>query len=167
MDTNVHRWEIYYNNSSVWFAIDGVLVHTISSATTTYSNTLNLPIRTENINSGDSITNVTMEIRVATIYRLGNLETQPTSKYQAGTTAGVICKYGAGNLRGIIISGVVNNAQVDLYDNTAASGTLLWSSGAMTNQTVPFDLQFQSMTFSTGLTMVVSAANCNALVIYE
>ena len=63
--------------------------------------------------------------------------------------------------------GVVDNAQVVLYDNTAASGTILWDSGTMGSQTIPFDINFHSLPFSNGLTLVISAANCNVLVIYE
>jgi hypothetical protein len=78
-----------------------------------------------------------------------------------------VLKYNAGNLHKLIISGVVNNAVITLYDNTSAGGTILWASGAMGAQTQPFDLDFDATPFSIGLTLVISAANANCMVIYE
>lgn len=165
--TNVNAYEIYITNSRVYFVINGILVHAVVASAATWTATMNLPVRLSNTNSSSLNVNKTMLCRVATIYRLGNLETQPTSVYQAGTTAGVICKYGAGNLHGLIISGIVNNAVVTLYDNFAASGTVLWSSGAMSANTTPFSIDFHNAPFSNGLTLVIGTANCNVLVIYE
>jgi len=167
MDLNVHIYEIYFTNSNVWFVIDGDLVHTVYSATETWTDTTDLYIRAENYNTNGLDEDILLGIRVATIYRLGNLSTQPISKYQSGTTAGVILKRGSGNLHGLVISGVANNSVITLYDNTAASGTVIWSSGAMGSQTQPFALDFHSLPFSIGLTLVISAANSNLLAIYE
>jgi len=137
------------------------------ATTQTWTATLNLPLRSENTNYNDSITNVTMEVFVSAVYRLGELNSRPSSYTQSGTTAGVVLKYSAGNLRSVIISSVTQNANVTLYANTAASGTILWSSGEMGSQTIPLALDFQSVQFSTGLTLVISGANCNATIIYE
>lgn len=167
IDTNVHTWEIYWQNSKVVFTVDDSVIHTVSATTNTWSSRLDLPIRIENTNSGGLQTNVSLNVRTATIHRLGAATTQPTSKYQAGTTAGVVLKYGPGNLHGIAVSGVSNNSVVTLYDNTAASGTILWSSGKMGANAVPFDIDFKGAAFSIGLTLVISGANSNAMVIYE
>lgn len=91
----------------------------------------------------------------------------PMSYYQSGITTGQILKYGAGNLHGLVISGVINNSVITLYDNISASGTIIWSSGAIGSQTQPFDLEFHNLPFSTGLTLVISGANSNVLVAYE
>lgn len=167
LDTNVHRFNIDYTNLSAQFYIDDVLIHTISSTTDPSVITLTLPITFENNNSDGGVANVTLDIRVANIVRLGNLSTQPTSKFQSGTTAGLVLKYGAGNIHGLIVSAIINNSVITLYDNTAASGTVIWASGAMGAQTQPFGLEFHDISFSTGLTLVISAANCNVLVAYE
>jgi len=37
----------------------------------------------------------------------------------------------------------------------------------MSNQTIPFSIDMKGLPFYTGLTMVISGANSNALVIYE
>lgn len=167
MDTNVHTYEIYMTNSKVYFVIDSVLRHTVSATTTTWTDSMNLPARSENRNSGGSTTAVTQEVRVQTIYRLGSFETQPLSFRQSGTTAGVTVKTGAGNLHGLIISSITNNANVTLYDNTAASGTIIFTTGAMAANTIPFDLELHTIPFSNGLTLVISGANCDVLVVFE
>lgn len=167
MDLNVHTYEIYWTNSSVWFVIDDNVVHKVTASTATWSSTVSLPITVENINTNGITNNIQMAMRVGTIYRLGGFETQSISYRQSGTTAGVVLKYGAGNIHGLIISSILNNANITLYDNTAASGTIIWSSGAMANNTMPFDLEFHTIPFSTGLTLVISGANCDVAVIYE
>jgi len=101
------------------------------------------------------------------IARLGELSSQPTSKFQSGITAGVVLKYGAGNLHGLTISNVTNTSVITLYDNTASSGTIIWSSGSMGAQTQPFDLELHDIPFSNGLTLVISGAASNVLVAYE
>jgi len=167
IDTNVHTWEIYWQNSKTIFTVDGSVIHTVFATTNTWSSHLDLPIRIENTNSGGLQTNVSLNVRTATIHRLGASSTQPISKYQAGTTAGVVLKYGPGNLHGIAISGVNNNAVVTLYDNTAVPGTIIWSTGTMGANAVPFDIDFKGLAFSIGLTLVISGANANATVMYE
>lgn len=89
------------------------------------------------------------------------------SKYQAGITTGVTIKTGAGRLSGVVISGVEVGSVITLYDNTAASGTVLWASGIMAANSIPIALDFKNLPFSTGLTIVISAANSNATIIYE
>lgn len=164
--TDGNVYEIYITNSRVVFAINGVKKHTVSATSATWSNKVSLPAKISNTNTGIS-TNHIIYCRVMTIYRLGNLATQPTSKYQSGTTAGVVCKYSTGNLQGAVISGVTNNSVVTLYDNTAATGTVIWSSGTMGSQTIPFNIDFKSLPFANGLTLAITGANCNVLLIYE
>lgn len=166
LTTSTHNFEIVYTSSTVYFYIDGVLIHT-QVFNTTWSATLNLPIRFENTNSGGSTTNVVMNLFSASISRLGVPSTQPVSFNQVGTTAGVTIKNASGSIHGMIISNVTNNAVVTLYDNTAASGTVIWASGAMSNQTVPLSLNFNGIQFSTGLTVAITGAACNAMIMYE
>jgi hypothetical protein len=164
--TNVNSYEIYITNSKVYFIISDVLKHTASFPTSTWTDNTNLPVRMDSTNSAGT-TAYTITARVMTIYRLGNLITQPTSKYQAGTTAGVVCKYGAGNLQSLILSNITAGSVVTLYDNTAASGTILFSSGAMAEKTFPFALDFKGIPFSIGLTLVIATQISDATVIYE
>jgi hypothetical protein len=94
--------------------------------------------------------------------------TLPRNYYHAaGTTAGTVLKRGAGQIHGLTISQVSNNAVVTIHDNTAASGTVIWTSGAMGANTVPFNVDLRGSQFETGLTLVVSGANASVVVIYE
>ena len=168
--TDSTTYELYWIHGSVYFIIGNLLLHKFSAPTTTWTNTVTQYIYYSNFNSGNT-TNVTIKSRNASIYRLGSLVSQPISVYQAGTTAGVVAKYGAGSLHSVAISGIVTTSVVTLYDNTAASGTVLWSSGSQTigaqANNFPYYIDFKGLAFTNGLTLVISTANCNALVIYE
>ncbi len=160
-------YEIYWTNSKVYFVINGEILHTVSATTDTWANTMGFHVYMDSVNSGGVQTNNVIFCRVASIRRLGPLISQPISNYQSGTTAGLVLKYGAGNLHSVIISGVVNNSVVTLYDNTAASGTVIWSSGAMGTNTVPFAIDLKGLPFYTGLTLVIATAASDCTVIYE
>jgi len=160
-------YEIYWTNGKVYFVIADTILHTVTASTTTWSITMSHYIFLDNVNSSGISSNSTIECRVASIYRLGNITTQPTHKYQSGTTAGVICKYSIGNLNQAIISNVTNNSVITIYDGTTTGGTIIWSSGTMTAQTTPFDLDFKNLPFHTGLFFTITGANCNLLLIYE
>jgi len=169
--TSVITYEIYWTNSSVWFVVGDELLHKISASTFTWSATMNHYIYMDNVNSSGITSNNTLTCRVASIRRLGQLLTQPTSKYQSGTTAGIVCKYSSGNLHSIIISGVVSGSVVTLYDGTSTAGTIIWASGSMTigNQAtnLPFTLDFKGLPFSNGLFLVIATQNSNVTIVYE
>jgi len=81
--------------------------------------------------------------------------------YQAGTTAGVTIKSGAGFLHSVTIAPLAT-ATITLYDNTAASGTVIFQSTAMIAGnpcTIILDVSF-----STGLELVIATANANVTV---
>ena len=163
-------YEIYWTNGKVYFVIGDEILHTVTASSATWANTMNFHIYHENTNSSGSTSNVTMSSRVSSVRRFGALNTQPTSKFQSGTTAGNIMKYGPGNLNKIIISTVTSGSVITLYDNTAASGTILWQ-GTLTfgNQggTGIHTVNFGGLPFATGLTLVIATQNSNVLVIYE
>jgi hypothetical protein len=168
MDTNVHAYEIVYFTMGIWFYIDNVLVHKVTPETSVLFQTLDTPINFWSTNSAGGTTSASLECWNAVIISLGRELTSLTSKYQAGTTAGVNYKTGSGVVHGLVISAVSNNATITLYDNTAASGTILFASGAMAANTDPFLLGFdEGLPFTTGLTLVISAANCTVTTIYE
>lgn len=164
--TTAHVYEMYWNNGWIYFVIDGDILHKVTANTTTWADTMAHYIYISNINTGNT-TNVTLSVRVISIRRLGPLLTQPISRYQSGTVAALVLKYGPGNLHTVIISGVNNNAVITLYDNTAAAGTVIFSTGAMGALTTPFALDFQGAPWYTGLTLAITGANANATVVYE
>lgn len=165
--TNYTRYVITYTNLSAAFYINDDLKVTISVTTAPKTGSMTLPVRLENVNSGDSTTDVAMNCLIATICRLGEAHSLPTSYYfAAGTTAGAVLKRGAGSVHRVLISSVSNNSVVTLYDNVAATGTVLWTSGAMAANTTPFDVEME-IPFYTGLDLVVATANCSVVVVYE
>jgi hypothetical protein len=93
----------------------------------------------------------------------------PNSMFQQGLTetGGLLCKAGDGILKGVVISGIVNNSIVNLYDGLDNEGTILWSSGAMAPQTRPFDVPFYDKAFTTGLVLEITGANSDALLIFR
>lgn len=163
INTAYHKLEIEIMPVAAYFYIDGRLLHTISGHA---SDMLTLPITIENNNDNDSVAPVTFEVVATAVARQGKLATSPSSKYQTGQTAGLILKYGAGTTHGLAISGVVNNSVIILYDNTAASGTVLWSTGTMGAQTQPFYIQLVAP-FYIGLTLAITGAASNVTVQYE
>jgi len=164
--TTAVTFEIYWTNSKVFFVVGDEILHTISATAATWADTVSHYVYLSNINSGNT-TSVTMSCRVATIRRLGEFLTQPHSRYQSGTTAGLVLKFGPGNVHQLVIANVASNSVVTLYDNTAASGTILFSTGAMGALTQPFGLDFDGMVFSIGLTLAITGAASNATVVYE
>ena len=162
--TNVSSYEIYITNSKVYFTIAGALVATYNATTTTWADTLNLPVRIDNINSG-STTNSTILVRVATIARLGKLETAPTFKNITGVTTSQILKYNSGMLHSVLVGTPVNNATIAIYDNVSGTGNPIMLL-TLPNSAVPFVLE-ESIPFGTGLNIVPSSATLNITIIYE
>jgi hypothetical protein len=165
--STVTTYEIYWTNSKVWFVIEDQILHTFFGSTTAWTSTMNQYIVADNVNSGGSTTAVNMYIRVASIRRLGPLTSQPISKYQSGTTAGVICKYSAGNLHGITISNITNNGSVvTLLDGiSAGGGNTIWSGTFQQNTNFSFD--FKGLPFYNGLTLIIATQTATVTVIYE
>ena len=148
--SNCNTYEIYITNRKVYFVIAGTLMHTVDSVSQTWTATTTLPIRADNINSGNT-TNTTMSIRVNTIYRLGELETLPTYKHIT-TAATTICKYGAGNLHRITVNDP-GGTLVTIYDNLAGSGTVIGVINTPSSGANPLCLEYH-LPFAIGLTIV-------------
>jgi len=47
------------------------------------------------------------------------------------------------------------------------AGMIIWASGTMGANAVPFSIDFKGIPFSTGLTLAITGANANATIIYE
>jgi hypothetical protein len=165
--TNNTVWEILLTNGSFTFAVGGVPLHKVTGSTTTLTDTVHFYVWMDVVNSGNSAA-VSYFTRTAHIARLGQLVTQPVYyNFAVGQTAGVVLKYGPGNVRGIAINSVSNNAVVTLYDALASTGAVLWTSGSMGALTTPFDINLQDAAFTVGLTLVVATANAGCTVVYE
>jgi hypothetical protein len=170
LPVTTQTFEIVYTNSGARFLIGDHVIHYLSAATTPASDTLHLPVSLECINTDSNTNNNTLSVRVASVQRIGHLVAQPQSKYQSGTVAATVCKVGPGNLYRLIISTVTSGSVVTLWDNTAASGTTLWS-GTITfgNQggNGIYNIDFGGLPFATGLTLTIATQAANAVVVYE
>jgi hypothetical protein len=162
--TNVTSYEIYITNSKAYFVVGGILVATHSATSDTWANTFDLPVRIDNINAG-STTNSTILVRVATITRLGKLETAPIYKNITGVNSSQILKYGAGMIHTLIVGTPVNNATIAVYDNVTGTGNLI-SLLTLPNSATPTTLDFH-VGFGTGLNIVPSSTSLNITVVYE
>lgn len=159
--TNVNSYEIYITNAKVYFVIGGVLMHTASFATTTWTATTNLPARIDNINSGNT-TDTIIYVRVATIFRLGKLETLP--QYFHGTTAATtILKRSAGNLHRITLNNPTGTL-ITVTDNVGAGGNVI-AIIVTPAQANPVTLDY-NIPFATGLTFVTTGT-WDYTVVYE
>ena len=164
MDTAYHKFAIEWASKGVFFYIDGVLLHKDGQGHR--SNYLSLPIRLENVNDNGSVTNVVLDILATAIVRYGQLDTSATSKRMSGTGT-TVCKYGPGILKGIIVSAVVNTADINIYDGLTTGGTLIWASGNQGARTEPFNIDFYGTPFSTGLTVEIADASADVVAVYE
>jgi hypothetical protein len=165
--TICHSYEIIYSPTEVTFIVDNTILHTADYSAATWANTIHLPITLENANFHAQSTNFILHCRAATIARFGIPQTQKLSAFQAGLTAGVTLKIGPGNLRGLVFGAIASTSVVTLYDNTAASGKVIFSTGALPASTMPNSVDFGDIPFNIGLTLVVATAASNVLVIYD
>lgn len=166
LDTNVHAYEITYFVMGAWFSIDGVLIHTFTPTTAKLA-AMDLNIQVTSVNGASGTTSGVVELWASTLMRLGRDVTLPRSATFTATTAGNTLKIGPGTVHALSVSSVGANSAITVYDNTAASGTTLWASGAMGATTQPFDVDLHNSPFYTGLTIVIATSNCNLTVLYE
>jgi hypothetical protein len=165
-------YEIYITNSRiVWvvsdpYSISGVVYEVITGSNTTVNKlgSLNLPVRFECNNTNGSTVNKSLYVLNGVIHRLGKAETQSKSSYIPGVSAGTVCKYGPGTVHRVIFSAGSNGDGVTLYDNTAASGTIISQFTATNNITAPVEF---NVPFNTGLTVVTTGTGSYCTVIYE
>lgn len=161
--TDINTYEIYYNNSKIWFVINSVLVHTTSSLLATWSDTAALPVKMENKNSLNSTTNVSIYARNLIISRMGNYVSTPTHFHLTTALSGTILKRSAGNLHRIICGDP--NGTVSLYDGISAAGAIITEiRGAQSRN--PYALDFGGLPFSVGL-FVVSTGTQDVTIVYE
>jgi len=84
----------------------------------------------------------------------------------AGAATTVVSR-GAGRLYAIVINQAVLSSVTTVYDNTAASGTIIATiTNPATLLQTTANLDYQGLIFNTGLTIVTSAAD-NITVIYS
>lgn len=167
LSTNYQSYEILWSTTRIRFYIGDKLVHMLSLTDTPFCDTYGLKCSLYNQNSGGITTNVIMYCSVITIYRVGGSISRPVSNNITTNTTTVL-KRGPGTLHGVIIgiSGATSNTAT-IYDNTAASGTIIATLN--TTQNTGF-IQFSSVgvDFNIGLTVVTATGTApNITVIYD
>jgi len=163
MDTSIKRLVIDYDHLSTKFSVNGVVLHTITGSTTALTNTLNLGIKMENINSNGNTTDNSFYVRFACIMRLGQILTESTYAYISGAAATRVLKYGAGTLHSIAYNNTTGTS-LTIYDNTAASGSVI---GIITTATEALGVWKYDVPFYNGLTIVTVGNGLDATVVYE
>jgi hypothetical protein len=163
LNNNIHTYEIHWTNKNAYFKVDDDVIHTFTGSTTTLVATSSLKIGEECNNSGSNNANNSLAVRSSTIHRFGVLETAPTFAQIAGASTNIL-KYGPGHLHKIILNNPASG-NITVYDNTAGSGTVIAIINPASSGT-PVTLHYH-LPFSTGLTVVTSAAASNTTVVYE
>lgn len=160
--TNAVLFEIFYAQSSVIFAINGVIIHTVSASVSTWSNLINLNIFMDNVNSGNT-TSVTLESRASSIRRYGKLHSSPQNARISGNAATYVLKYGAGMIHRLIFNNT-SGTTVTIYDNTSATGTII---GIITTAAAALGSWEYEVSFGEGLTIVTTGNGLDMTVVYE
>lgn len=160
--TNNAVYEILYTNGSVYFSIDGTLLHKVTASTATWTNTMSMHIWMEASNSGNSSA-VAMYTRVASIARLGKLETQPKYYNLTGNAATHTLKLGAGILHNIIFNNTSGTSLI-IYDNTTGAAPII---GSISTASAALGSWDYHLPFFNGLVIVTTGNNLDLTVIYE
>ena len=167
LDTNQHHYDIILGVFGAYFIIDGVLAHFIKQTTAPLTSTFTLKASAYSENSASGTASATLQVGKLGIARLGLLKNAPKSYQTSAATAATVLKRGPGLLHKLLFGFQTAGGDVALYDNTAASGTLLFDAGTLAKNTNPFFIDFGDTPFFTGLTLVVAAATNPVTVIYE
>jgi hypothetical protein len=164
LDTNAKVYEIYWTNTKVWFVVDGKILHTVSAFATTWTETVNLYLYFDNVNSGNTV-NKTLSCRVASIARLGKSDSAPIwVNINTAAASTRILKRGAGKLRRVIVNSSVNSTIISLYDALSAANPIAIISPP--NGATPFAIDYD-LDFYTGLVLTTTPNSANITVVWE
>ena len=165
VDTNAHNFEIIYQVAAVLFLIDGVLLHRFSLGSSPMSSDMSVCTSGLSKNSASGTTSVSLEIWAMSIVRLGAADPGPQG-YHINANGTFVIKVGPTTIHSLVVNtpGAVNNT-VTIYDNTAASGTII----GVVQSTLgsPATLNY-GVDLSIGLTIVVATGTAaDITVIYD
>ncbi len=162
VDTNAHAYEILYFEAKIWFIIDTVLIHSVAATTAKLTDDFNLHITAESVNSGSGTTSGVLEVFASSILRIGSPSTIPIfANLLANATT--VLKRSGGKLHRITVNKFGANSVITVYDNTAASGTLIATISSSVEQGFEYDCEFQD-----GLTIVIAGGTASDItVVYD
>jgi hypothetical protein len=168
LDTDVHAFEIEYFVMEAKYYIDNLLLHTFAPGSARFANTTHFPITMQSVNGAGGTEPGEIQCFDTVITRYGRDTTAAVSFHHPQGVSSDLLKRGPGAVHALLVGEVGANAQIILYDNTAAAGAILYDSGQMPATTQPFPLPTPNMPFYTGLTLDVSGgAGASVTVIYE
>ncbi len=165
--TSVATYEIYWTSTSAWFLVGDVIIHKATGTDAPLAATSSLPTGAECANAPGNTANNILEIRAATVSRIGQASTQPHYKYiaAAGTN---ICKYSPGVLQRVVLDNPDGAVQVITISDSAGNYTPIISQLNVPNGNnvlLPTSIDY-GLPFYNGLTVITSTGN-GITVIYE
>jgi len=161
--TSATTYEIYWTNSKVWFVIGDTIQDTRSASTATWPNTMCFQIFMDSLNSSVLGASVTMAVRTASIYRLGQMETQPNYYRVSGAAATHVLKLASGILHKIIFNNT-SGTSITIVDNVTGVTPVV---GIITTATAALGSWDYSLPFNTGLILITIGDNLDATIVYE
>lgn len=167
--TVYNRYELKFSYSFIMFTINNIPIHTINVSTTTFVDSIvgNMSIYT--VNSGGSTTNCGIDLIAWGYFQNGGVTNNPLYYCVNGVAETRTLKSGGGTLHAVVFGakGAGGNT-LDIYDNTAGSGTLLISVD-LANVAVGSTMQFNSegVNFYNGLTYVSTGTSAKFTFLWD
>jgi len=148
-------YEMYYTNSTINFVIGSESLHVFTLGVGIWANTRTFRAFSDSENTG-IITSVNMYSRSATIYGLGMLDTENTSRYL--TLAGTyVLKYGAGRIKNITIGHMnLNVGLMTFYDGFSIAAPIIYSIMIPKNAAIAPTTLIADCPFHNALTVVLA-----------
>lgn len=163
LDTNFHIYEIIYGSGTARFYQDRRLIHRLTTPQSSLCDTISLKLGAETTNSEGGTSDALLYVRGSSISRFGREVSRPTW-YQTTTNETVVLKREPGTLHRVVVGNKgTGSATVTLYDNTAASGTII---GVLDLVNTLGSVEF-NLDFNTGLTIVTTATVGDITVVWS
>lgn len=112
---------------------------------------------------GGEVTSSTLAVRVASIFRLGKMETQPHYYHIAGDAATHTLKLGAGILHKIVYNNTTGTS-LTIVDNVTGTSPVI---GIITTASAALGDWDYGVPFNTGLILITAGNGLDATVVYE
>lgn len=155
--------EIYYTNTKIVFVMGGLVLHTVTASSDTWTATLAFHVFADSRNSDTLAASVEMHMRTASIYRMGKLETQPIYYHLSGNAATHTLKLGAGILHKIIFNNT-SGTNITIVDNSTGSTPVV---GVITTTSSCIGVWDYYIPFNNGLILITTGNSLDATIVYE
>lgn len=165
-DTNFHAFEIGYMASRIRFSIDDISIHSFAAGTTNLVASLVGQLYARNANSGGSTTNCVLDLIAWSVSFSGDAVNNPQFSHFNAVAETRVLKGGGGTLQSISIGRAGGTgATLTLYDNNAASGTIIGIWDLNNSASVGTHIMgLDGVNFSNGLCAVTSGTMTNGSV---